>query len=262
MDLSLSTTLFGPEKEKDDLLRWLEIIKNAGYSQVEISHKQQNLRKREKLIRNSGVKVWSIHGSVGYGVTSLSEDERRQAVEAEFAVMEDAACFAPCPYVVHYVDRFNNPAHGRAFKRSVAELHIKAVELGLILAVETAPYKPQENERYPDSAEIANFVRSFESPNLQATIDINHSNLHDELEDVCGNFRGIIANIHVSNNHGEWEDHLEPWNGVIDIPKTMKSLIANGYAGPCNLELHPSTIPEVDYLTNLRIRTEEMLQEI
>ncbi len=262
MELSLSTTLFGREKNDNDLLNWLDTVKQAGYDQIEISHKQRNIAHREQSIRDTGLRVWSIHGAVGYTAASLSESERQKAVEDEFAVMEDTACFAPCPYVVHYVNRFNDPAYGTAFRHSVEQLHEKAIEFGLILAVETAPYKPLENERYPDSAEIANFVRSFNSPNLQATIDINHSNIHDDLEKVCVDFRGIIANIHASNNHGEWEDHLEPWNGVIDFPQTMRSLIANGYKGPCNLELHPASPPGLEYLIELRIRTEEMLQGI
>ena len=101
-------------------------------------------------------------------------------------------------------------------------------KLGFTLCIETAPYKPKQNERYPDSAEIAAFVRSFQKDDLLMTIDINHSNIHEDLTTVCDNCNGLIRNIHVSDNHGEWEDHLPPGTGVIDLKRTFADLRRNG----------------------------------
>ncbi|MBR2373912.1 MAG: sugar phosphate isomerase/epimerase [Lentisphaeria bacterium] len=137
-------------------------------------------------------------------------------------------------------------------------------KLGFILCVETAPYKPKHNQRYPDSKEIAAFVRSFEKDDLRMTIDINHSNLHEDLEQVCDNCRGLISNIHVSDNMGEWEDHMPPGTGIIDLKRAFAALRRNGYAGPCNLEFVYSDsqeIPTAEKLRGVRKYVEQLLWE-
>ncbi|MCF6175501.1 MAG: sugar phosphate isomerase/epimerase [Victivallaceae bacterium] len=239
-DISISTTMFGHEHDGGlDLIECLEMIKASGFTMAEISHKQRNIKQRETQIRATEVKILAIHGSLGGNAGNLDETERKAAVEAEFLRLEDTAPFAPCPYVVHYLDRFNNPEHGRMFRKSIEELYVRSSQLGFNMAIETAPYKPQINERYPDSKEIADFVRSFAKPDLNMTIDINHSNLHESLVKVCENCCGIIAHVHMSDNHGAWEDHLPPGEGTINFPEVFVALRTNGYTGPWNLELHP-----------------------
>ncbi|MCK5844391.1 MAG: sugar phosphate isomerase/epimerase, partial [Victivallales bacterium] len=86
--------------------------------------------------------------------------------------------------------------------------------------------------------EVAEFARSFNSPNISVCIDLNHSNLNEDLTQVSENCKGLISNIHVSDNHGEWEDHLPPGEGIINFPEVFKALRDNGYVGPCNIECH------------------------
>ena len=209
----------------------------AGFKRLELSRKHSDLTARRDLIASMGLKVWAVHGILGSDSISSDEAIRRRSVEVELARMEDSAVFAPCPYVVHYLDRSHDPAVGKAFRKSVEELAAKAVELGLILAIETVPHKPS-NERYPDSVEVADFARSFDSPNVAVCVDVNHSNLNEDLLQVARNCSGLISNIHVSDNHGEWEDHLPPGEGIIDFPSVLTALRENGYEGPCNVECH------------------------
>ncbi len=238
---------------------FLDIIRQAGFSTIEISRKQQNIAAREAQIKNSGLKIWSVHGIYGLNIVNPDERTRRDEVDAEIARMEDTAMFAPCPYVVHYLDRYNDPEYGKNFRKSIEDIYVRSSQLGFDLTVETAPYKPLQNERYPDSREIAEFVRSFNAPDLNMTIDINHSNLREDLETVCENCCGLISNVHISDNHGEWEDHLPPGKGSIDLRKTFAALRANGYTGPCNLEFHLPEFPDVSTLRNIRLKTELIL---
>lgn len=186
---------------------------------------------------------------------------RQQAVENELRRMEDAAPYAPCPYVIHYLDRVLDPRPGRQFRKSVEQLHEKARELGFVLTLETAPYKPQVNERYPDSAEIADFVRSFASPNLLVTVDINHSNLKEDLLQVAINCRGLIGNVHISDNMGKNEDHLPPGEGTINIRGALLALIKCGYAGPCNVECHHPH-PTIPVLKQIKSKIEQICENM
>jgi len=251
--------VFGEETAEGNLLQFLDIIQQAGYSSIELSRKQHNIASRADLIKKTGLKVWSIHGVLGLGSVSSDKAVRQAAVAEEIARLEDTAMFAPCPYVVHYVDRYNDPVFGENFRRSIEEVYACSSRLGFDLAIETAPHKPQHNERYPDSREIAEFVRSFGVDDLNMTIDINHSNLNEDLVTVCKNCHGLISNVHISDNHGDWEDHLPPGEGIIDLRKTFAALRDNGYTGPCNIEMHLPEKPDSETLKNIRLKVENEL---
>jgi len=240
----------------EDMLR---TTRDAGYRFIEVSRKHTDVTDLSSLLDSVGLTVWSFHGSLGNDAVSASDMLRRKAIEKEFTTMAEAAAFAPCPYVIHYLNRFNDPAVMVYWRKSVDELCSRAESLGLNLAIETAPYKPQVNERYPGSEEIAGFVRSYASPHLSVCVDINHSNIHESLPDVCRNCSGLISNIHVSDNNGEWEDHLRPGEGIIDLPGTLCALTAAGYRGPCNLECHFPDLPTVEMLRNLREYVEKCI---
>ena len=176
----------------------------------------------------------------------------------ELPRLERAAEFAPCPYVVHYLDRFNDPRRGVAFRRSIEELMGHAERLGLTLAIETVPDKPS-NERYPLCREVAGLVRSLDSPRAAVCVDLNHSNLAENLSDAIADCSGTIATIHVSDNHGECEEHLPPGQGATDFAAAFAALRAAGYTGAVNLECHFGAHPTVADLQELRKWAEGML---
>lgn len=258
--ISLSTSVFGSETAEHGLEAMLECAASAGFTHLELS-RHHALQGRGELVGRSGLRTWAVHGILGGGSCSLDESERRAAVADEVARMEETAVLGARPYVIHYLPRYHDPRRGESYRRSVEELLVRAQALGLVLAIETAPYKPLHNERYPDSREIAGFVRSFASAAVQMTIDINHSNLHESLREVCGHCRGLIATVHISDNHGEWEDHLPPGEGIIDFAGTFRALRANGYTGPCNLEFHAPEPPTPEGLDAIRRRTLELIGE-
>jgi len=250
--VSCSTTIYGP-KGKDVLpfMTALEGLAEAGFEFIEISRKHNDLTAHVGAIASLGLKVWSVHGTFGGGHLFDDEARRRQCVENEIVHMRDSAPFAPCPYVLHYTSRLNDPRAAVAFRKSTEELVPAAEELNLTLAVETVPDKVQ-NERFPDSKEVTDFARSFNHPLVQVTLDVNHSNLAEDLMDVVKNCDGIISDIHVSDNNGEYEDHLPPGEGIIDLPAVMQAIHDAGYTGPLNLECHTPDYPTQAELVGLR----------
>lgn len=229
----------------------LDPIAETGYGHVEISRKHDGLTGQADAIKSRGLKVWAVHGGLRIDAISGDEPARKRAVEMEIARMEDSAPYAPCPYVIHYLNRVHDPRVGEAFRRSVAELAKRAEALRLNLSVETAPIK-EGTERYPDSREIADFARSFASEFVSVCVDVNHSNLAEDLDRVARNCTGMISNVHVSDNCGKTEDHLPPGEGSIDLPAAMQALADAGYPGPLNLEFHLPGCPSADMLVKMR----------
>ena len=236
-ELCYSTTFFGPDANGLDFSEGLSILRQADVKFIEWSRKQKINEERIALVKQNSLRVWAVHGTLGHGAVSQDKQDFQQAIDIEVERIRACKELAPCPYVIHYLHRFNDPERGKIFRRALELLLQANSDIGLILTVETVPHKP-ENERYPNSLEVADFARSFQDANMQITIDINHSNLCENLEQVCENCKGIIANIHVSDNHGIREEHLIPGEGIIDLKATMQALRKNGYQGPCNLEMH------------------------
>ncbi len=261
MLISISTSIFPSESNPTYLLAFLQKIKSAGFDYVELGRKHTDISTRIEEIESTGIKVWAVHGDLKNDAMSSDNSLRLKAIEEELKRMDDTACYAPCPYVIHYLDRLLDPRPGLQFRKSVEVLHEKAKELGFILALETVPYKPQINERYPGSVEIAGFVRSFESPNMRVTVDINHSNLREDLIQVASNCRGIIGNIHVSDNMGKWEDHLPPGEGTINLRGAMMALIKCGYTGLCNIECHHPQ-PTIPVLKQIKTNIEKICEKL
>lgn len=258
---SISTGILCPSGQAPlSLAAGLPLLAEAGFQFIEFSRRSGDPEHSGAIIADCGLRVWSVHGTLGFGAISTDEVERRATVEGEIGRLEGAAEFAPCPYVIHYLDRTHDRRKGEAYRRSVAELLGRAETLAITLAVETAPDKAA-NERYPDSREIAEFVRSFGSPHLSVCIDLNHSNLAENLVDVAANCAGLISTIHVSDNHGQYEDHLPPGQGMIDFPSAFAALRAAGYAGPVNLECHADGQPTVADLTSLRVWAQGMMAD-
>ena len=202
-EVSISTTvLVRPGMEDYPLPTGLEMIAQAGFTHIELSRNHRDWLSVAPAIKNLGLRVWACHGNFGLASVSSDPSVRRQALHDEYAVLEQAASFAPCPYVIHYLDRFADSEITTFWHDSVAQLLDRAQQFALNISVETAPYKPHQYARHPFSQEIAEFVRSFASDDISICIDLNHSNLNEKLPAVANNCHGLISNIHVSDNLG------------------------------------------------------------
>lgn len=235
-ELSVSSCLFSQTPGKKlSLAQQAQIILDAGINWMELSEYETPEPEFAELAR-SGINIWAVHGMLGMKSISPDPAERDAAVEAAYVHAAKRAGFAPCPLVEHYLDRHSDPEIGKRYRDSIWKLYEKVSKLGYVLCIETAPYKPLQYDRHPDSAEIADFVRSFGKDDLQVIVDFNHSNLAEDLADTAKNTRGLVKSVHISNNYGEKEQHLPPHDGIIDLKYAWDAFRANGYSGPCNLE--------------------------
>jgi sugar phosphate isomerase/epimerase len=252
--------MFGASSQKPWALEdAFEMIAEAGFPMIELVGHHLVMAERAQAVANAGLRVWAVHGTLGNGALSSAADERRQAIDREFRLMEAAAVYAPCPYVIHYLNRFNDPAVGARFRESIETVLDRARSLHLALAIETVPYKPEVNERYPDSREVADFVRSLGSEAAVICVDLNHSNLNERLPEAICNCDGLIATIHVSDNHAFREEHLAPGEGTTDFVEAFRALVQAGYTGAVNMECRPSGGTTLEGLVQLRIWAERMV---
>ena len=261
-EISLSTCIFAIKNKPDiPLAQQAEITLASGINYIELSERNSTPDDIKSLAQTD-IKVWAVHGILGFGCISPDKNERIKAVEIAYTHASQRAMFAPCPLVEHYFNRYNDPNIGLFFRDSIEMLYDKVSQLGYTLCIETAPYKPFDFERHPDSKEIADFVKSFGKDDLQVIVDFNHSNITEDLADTAKNTANLVKSVHISQNNGQKEEHLPPWEGIIDLKHGWDAFRKHGYTGPCNMEFHfPGAVdyPSVEDLVKTREYMENLL---
>ena len=124
-ELSLSTCVFNiRNKTALPLAKQAEITLASGINYIELSEVNSSLSDI-KSIETTGVKVWAVHGVLGFGCISPDKNERIKAVELAYTHAAERAMYAPCPLVEHYFNRYNDPKIGDYFKDSIVMLYDK-----------------------------------------------------------------------------------------------------------------------------------------
>lgn len=83
-----------------------------------------------------------------------------------------------------------------------------------------------ENVHEPDNEMIRNVIATINSPNLKATIDIGHCNLHSNIpiENWIKDYGIMLNHMHFHNNFGDEDAHQSLKKGTVDIKKVLLAL--------------------------------------
>lgn len=103
-----------------------------------------------------------------------------------------------------------------------------ADEYGVDAMIENCP------EPYPFLMKsIESFSRFYEESglDLKMVLDIAHAHLRGEIEGFLKLHGGRIGHIHVSDNNGRMDEHLEIGGGTIDWGRVLPMIRDSGYRG-------------------------------
>jgi sugar phosphate isomerase/epimerase len=83
-----------------------------------------------------------------------------------------------------------------------------------------------ENVHEKDNELIRNIVAAINSPNLKATIDIGHCNLHSDIpvSDWIKDYGIMLHHMHFHNNFKNEDAHSSLKNGTLDIKPILETL--------------------------------------
>ena len=214
-----------------------------------------------QLLEESGLRAWSIHGSNGQSNVSevISRDARSCVLEtrknflspiewqrqAGLDLIRNRLTLAKrigAPNVVMHVEltdavMMDNDAKLAAFEvihRSFDDLRDDCESAGVRIAVENLPQM-----QLAHTLELLS--RIFER-HPESQIGLCYDSGHAELADPHGfqileAFGERLITTHLHDNHGATDDHLLPWDGVIDWDRLL-DLIAGT---PCPLPLNFET---------------------
>ena len=267
MDRLLSTYLFVSRKWTPELLGQ---IAAAGFQGVEIfcsrSHfdytSKDEIRELAKALADHHLSVASLHAPAsrdasamreGGSPLSVCEVERVRRIEAmdELKRAIDVAEEMPYPRMVLHMGgphETPDPRKRDAAFSSLEHLILHAHHAGVTIAVENT------TSEMGDPSYLRAFVDETRLTGLRFNFDIGHAHIADGPEDErlaksFGPLRDLVVAVHLHDNHGEKDEHLPPYEGVIDWSEAIPLLkTAPQEKLPLVLELKEKTGPEAPSL--------------
>jgi len=195
-----------------------------------------------KLFKENGISIRSIHAPFGgnSNLSDLDAEKRRQVVQTHRDLLYKAALADVEMIVIHpgvggissqeEMDSMNLLAY-----ESICQLMDAAEETGVVLALENMlPNHPGCEIRH-----ILETVEKIDSPLLGVCFDSGHAH-------VCGNMKEFmmavgkhLINIHMQDNDGTRDMHLQPPYGTTDWQAFSEILQKIDYHRPITIETRP-----------------------
>jgi sugar phosphate isomerase/epimerase len=236
----------------------LKELAEFGFRQIELFatighfdyHDQAAIDALAGWLRDAGLHLHSVHapivehrwhGKWGPALSTASSDDpvREHAVKECLAALQIARTI-PFRYLVVHLgipDDFDPPAGSNAHvaaQRSVGELAAAALPLRVQIAAEVIP-----NTLSAATALVRLVEDEFElpPPGIGICLDTGHAFLQGDLPDAIETVGGDLVTTHVHDNRGKGDDHLVPFDGIIDWPTALMSFEKVGYDGVMMFEL-------------------------
>jgi len=230
----------------------LDVFADAGVSVVEIGTPPRhfdpwdpaNVQPLAGQLRRLHLDVASIHAPFG-GPSDLSDprpERRHAAIGGALVAASTLKRLGGAHVIVHTTDVVRDGEDvGRRLRHSADSLRVIAdacAQMGVRLVVETP--LPHLIGGQPD--EFAWILAQLDE-GVGVCIDTGHVALGAGWDRFVGVAGRRLIHVHANDNHGRFDDHLAPGDGVIDWGRVRASLKAIEFGGWIVLELACAGIP-------------------
>lgn len=227
----------------------LETIKAHGFDVVELFatrthvdyHDARYLDGLARALDATGVRAVSMHAPIcesyvggvwgrGYS-NAMSESARRLEAVEETRVALGAAKRLGCEFVVLHLGTpvtQEVPAGDNdrgAVRRSLETLAEASADIGVPLALEVLPNDLSRPEV------LLELLDSLDLRTAGVCLDFGHAHLLGGAPEAAETLSGQVTTTHVHDNLGTLDNHLVPFDGNIDWPRTLTAMWKIGYAG-------------------------------
>lgn len=190
--------------------------------------------------RTRGVRLRSVHAPFDAEnlLSQVDAQKRRTAVEVHRRLFEGAAELGFSTIVVHpggEVDEAGRAAAWECCRRSLEELLPDAESRGLRIALENL----LPGGLGSDHDGLCALVEGFDSPAVGYCFDTGHAHV---AGDVAGGYRRFAArlfSVHMHDNDGTRDMHLQPPYGTIPWPDLLAAMIEAPFDDEITLEMAP-----------------------
>jgi sugar phosphate isomerase/epimerase len=197
------------------------------------------LNKRRESVLKDAAESYSLKYSVhapfaDINIASPSKPMLKAALKRLKQSMQYAAELNAYLWVFHPggksgISSFYPGADWKQNVASIRELHQTAENLGLKIAMENLPEKYNFLMKSPD--DFSRFYEETGLTDIGIVLDTGHANLESQIQPFLQKLPGKIAHVHISDNHGEVDEHLGLGYGAIDWQQFAQTLKVTGFSG-------------------------------
>lgn len=252
MDFGLSTHLFHAETLGPG---HLDAMAAQGFTAVEVFatrshvdyHGLQAGRDLAGWCRAAGLRLHSVHAPITeflhgttwgppFSTASAHTAARARTIDECTKALE-LATVAPYRYLVLHLgvpDEYAPPSGDNqrdAVLRTLEALLPVAERVGVRIAVEVIP------NALSTARQLVRLIEDEDLPALGICLDVGHARLQGDVVDALETVAGYLVTTHLHDNAGRKDDHLLPFDGVIDWPELIIAFQKVGYDGTLMLEL-------------------------
>lgn len=223
-------------------------IKEAGFNLIEVWCRKTHfdftdsraIKQLKGLVKSFDIKVSSFHSPFGekFDLGSLDEPVRKAAVKGIITTLPALEELGGDKVVVHPGIRVKEGDDRKLIVhqvyRSLEEILKACEKKKKTMAVENM----LSGMVGGSSEELWKMANSFSSIYIGICLDTGHINATGEdLVHVTKKFQSRLVTLHISDNTGDSDSHLVPYEGKIDWPEFLAALAQGSYDGPFMYEL-------------------------
>lgn len=202
-------------------------------------HNTASIADLQQWLTGAGLELISVHAPViDASLASAEAAERERAIAETERALHIGRRIQFKTLVVHLGRPRSSGAQGGtnrdAARRSIDALAKAAEPLGIVIAVEVIPNDLSR------ASSLTELVGDIEAGNVGICLDVGHARIDHPGGDVVDAIEvaaGHLQAIHVHDNRGRSDDHLVPFDGVIDWPASLTAVQKVGYDGALTFEL-------------------------
>lgn len=242
--VSLFSGLIGTISDHQSLIKSMidcsisYIVLNHIESEKLIIMKNEKLEEISSDMIANDLNIRAVHAPFGEldNLSDPLEEERIRTVKKHIKIIEKLPFLKTDILHVHPSIKNHGMSEDTLTKKlinSLEDLLPVAEKAKVKIAVENMPY------RYGSGEDIMKIINDFDSPWLGVCLDTGHAKLAGGLQENLEVVKERLFDLHINDNTGVRDSHLQAPYGTIDWSLFLKSLEKTGFDGPMNIEAYP-----------------------
>ncbi|MCX7944538.1 MAG: sugar phosphate isomerase/epimerase [Deltaproteobacteria bacterium] len=255
MKLSLSTLPF-IEQELD--IHLFEFLKRNGINSIELFAQrphcdfgsQRHIDLIEMVERELSININSIHMPIYFNraadvrdrkkinISSLDSNIRMSSVKEVIRHIEVAGRLCIPIVILHTGIENNSEKESSNLLESLYLISEVAVKNDILVGLEN------HTTEFVSIDVLVSLIQKIDSQNIGICLDIGHSNIFSNYMRDLHESRRYLFSLHLHDNNGGEDEHLFPYEGVIDFDYIMGFLRTSKFQGVVTLELNGENIAD------------------
>ena len=221
----------------------LPLLKSAGFDIISVGarrehsgyHTVKGRRRIRRLTREHRISIDSIHAPLWLegDISSPKEAIRIEGVETIRNAIHACSDLEVGILILHLNKMFEGKELSKRVEsamKSMKSISDYAREKSVSLAIENLPEDPSDTI-------LEESLRRFPGSHIGVCYDSSHANLTKAPFRILERYGDRVIAVHISDNGGEADDHVLPFEGNIDWAKFSETFRALNYQGTLLLEV-------------------------